>query len=218
MTVYKQYFLYSLYMDLLFKLSNALKTISDYTFFEYNNHIYIDSVELYFHMIYIFEIINNYYEYNDNNDNILVKEDMSFKVFILSNCVIRFCDNNIFNNNYKNNYLYIINKDHPNLEHIYNIFTTDKYIIIISKKVIPLIIDNKINQNHKIDFDKLYNEMSDLIVDLKNDNYSHNDFRLDNIGYDNILDKYILFDFDKFSNIFKSTDNDSLIKSIHKYW
>lgn len=205
-------------MNLFFRLYYAFKKILLYDFFQYNKHIYIDSIDLYYQMVYIFEIINEFYEYNNKYDEILIKEDMNIKVFVLSKCIIRICDNNIFNKYYKDNYDYIIKKNHLNLEHIYNIFETNKYTIIVSKKVIPLIINNKINQNHKIDFDKLYNEISNLIVEFKNDNYFHNDISLDNIGYDNILDKYILYDFDKFSNIFISNDNENLIRSIYNYW
>ena len=59
--------------------------------------------------------------------------------------------------------------------------------------------------------------MNQLIKQLLIDGYSHNDVRIDNIGYDPILDKYILFDFDKCNMSNSNNDFNTLNKSINFY-
>ena len=203
---------------LLNKMSDAFNYYSSNTFFEEeNHHIYINSEELSHKITNILETVHYKYNKSDTSDfDIYVKEDMHIKVFILSNCVIRICDLDIYIKSYNDVFNYITHLKHPNFEHIYEIFFTDKYVFIVSKKIIPLVIDYKINPILRIEFDDLYDQISGLIVIIKEDNYSHGDVRIDNIGYDPDLNKYVLFDFDKFSKK-KSNDLNTLGSSIRIY-
>ena len=203
---------------LLNKLSNSFLYYTDKSFFDYNTHIYLDNYNLINQFNDICYNIHNTYNKNDLSDyNIIVKEDMHIKVFILSNCIIRICHIDTYNYKYNELYNYIIKLNHENIEHIYNIYHTNKYILIVSKCIIPLIIDNKINPLHYPKFDILINQIEEVINVLLDNGYSHNDVNIDNIGYDSELDKYILFDFDKCKKSNKTNDLYNLIKSIKYY-
>jgi len=205
-------------MNLLDKLSSAFQYYTDYTLFVQNDHIFIDSIELYLQFDEICNNINKLYNRSDiSNFHIIIKEDMNIKVFVLSYCVIRICSINIYNERYIHVFDYIQNKNHSNLEQIYNIYLTDKYIIIVSKCIIPLITNNIINPLHTPDYTMIYYQMYQLIDQLIIDGYSHNDVRIDNIGYDPNIDKYVLFDFDKFNISNINNDLYTLNKSIQFY-
>jgi len=205
-------------MYLLNKLSISFEYYTDYSFFIMNNHIYIDNLLLYSQLNEIFNNIDLLYNKSDiSNYQIIIKEDMSIKVFVLSHCVIRICCIDIYNKKYIHIFNYIKNKNHINLEQIYNIYFTNKYVIIVSKCIIPLIINSIINPLHIPKFELLKYQMSQLINQLLIDGYSHNDVCIDNIGYDPILDKYILFDFDKCNMSNSNNDLNTLNKSINFY-
>jgi hypothetical protein len=121
-------------MSLLDKLSSAFFYYTDFTLFDKNDHIFIDNNELYLQFDNICNIIHILYNKSDKSDfQIIIKEDMHIKVFVLSYCVIRICHINVYNDKYIHIYEYIQNKNLSNLEHIYNIYYTNKYIIIVSK-------------------------------------------------------------------------------------
>ena len=205
-------------MDLLNRLSIAFKYYTDYSLFIKNDHIFIDNIELYLQFNNICNNINILYNNSDISDyHIIIKEDMFIKVFVLSYCVIRICHINIYYDRYIHIYTYIQDKNHSNLEHIYNIYLTDKYVIIVSKCIIPLIVDNMINPLHDPDYIMIRLQMYQLIEQLINDGYSHNDVRIDNIGYDPNINKYVLFDFDKFNISNYNNDFYTLNKSIEFY-
>ena len=203
---------------LLKKISDSFLYYTDKSFFDYNTHIYLDNYVLINQFNDICYDIHNTYNKNDiSNYNIIVKEDMHIKVFILSNCIIRICHIDTYKYRYSEFYNHIIQLNHDNIEYIYNIYYTDKYVIIVSKCVIPLIVDNKINILHYPNFDILINQIEEVINVLLYNGYSHNDVNIDNIGYDSELNKYILFDFDKCKKSNKTNDLYNLIKSIKYY-
>ena len=195
---------------LINKLNNVFYFYTDRSLFENNHHIFIDNYNLFIQINIIINNIHILYNKSDISDyNIILKEDMHIKVFVLSNCIIRICNINIYNKFYICIYKYIIELFHPNLEQIYDIYFTTKYVIIVSKSIIPLVINNMINPLHKPNYTLLRNQMNNLIKQFINDGYAHNDVRIDNIGYDNENDLYVLFDFDKFN---KSNINNDLLQ------
>ena len=189
--------------------------------FTYNRHIYIDSNELKQKFAYTLNLINNKYNNNDLSDKYIVafKEDMSLKVFVLQNCVLRICEKEIFNLKYKKIYEKIIELNSTLLEKIYEIFDIGKYFIIVSKKIIPVNTDNKwnIKTNEEI-FGKLWNEIILLINILCENNITHDDLILDNIGYDVELNNFVAFDFDKFTihNTSDTINKNAIINSFKK--
>jgi len=183
--------------QLLSKMSNAFDIYTSCTFWKYNRHFYIDTESL-DSLISVFDNIHNLYNNKDVTDfNIYVKEDMTFKVFVLSHCIVRICDTQVFESRYKEGYECLISLNNSSCEKIYEIITSGKFTIIVSHKIIPLILDGNINPSLRIDFDNLWNDISSFVHILNSCEYEHGDVRLDNIGYDQISDKYVLFDFDK---------------------
>jgi Ser/Thr protein kinase RdoA (MazF antagonist) len=79
------------------------------------------------------------------------------------------------------------------------------------------VIDNKINPLHKPNYILIREQMHKLIYQFISDGYSHNDVRIDNIGYDSENDLYVLFDFDKFNKSTTNNDINILDKSIRYY-
>lgn len=170
--------------------------------FKYNEHIYIDSDELKHKFAQILNLINHKYNNDDLSDKYIIafKEDMSLKVFVLQNCVLRICEKNIFESKHKYIYEKIIKLNSPYLEQIYEIFDVDKYVIIVSKKIIPVNTNNK--WNIKISEEtliKLWDQIIELINFLYINNATHDDLMLDNIGYDIETNNFVAFDFDKFT-------------------
>jgi len=200
------------------RLNNVFYLYTDSTLFDNNHHIFIDNYDLFIQMNIIINNIHIKYNRSDiSNFNITLKDDMNIKVFVLSNCIIRICQVTIYNNIYIYVYNYIINLIHPNLEQIFDIYHTDKYVIIVSKSIIPLVIDNKINPIHMPDYTQIRYQMQQLINQFIIDGYSHNDVRIDNIGYDKDTNRYVLFDFDKFNKSNNNNDLYMLDKSIKYY-
>jgi len=181
-----------------------------------NMFIYIDSDNLKEQIVNILNEISVNYN-NSKYDILNIKEDMIFKVFVLQYCVVRICETKTFIDKYKNIIDKIISINNINIEYIYKYYTTNKYVLLISKRIEPLIIHNEVNKNINIDFDEIYNQITKTIGILLKHNLSHNDVRLDNIGYDKQLNTYVLFDFDKtcFTNI--NNDINNLIMSIYHY-
>ena len=213
--------------NIINQINTTLEIYSDYTLFTPNCHIYLESSYDKNIFISILDYIIKCYNKSDYLDGQIemIKDDMNIKVIIMRNCILRICQTDIYEQYYEKEFDFIRCLKHPNLEHIYEVIKTYKYTYIISKKVIPLLTGMKLNPNLMIDYDNLYNEIVCLISDLKEYNKSHKDVRLDNIGYDPEIDKYILFDFDKFgennsmnnnsmNNNSIKTDIDILVKSI----
>lgn len=200
------------------RLNHVFYDYTDKSLFDLNHHIFIDNYNLFIEINIIINNIHILYNKSDITDyNIVLKEDMNIKVFVLSNCIIRICLTTIYDKFYICIYKYIIDLLHPNLEHIYNIYHTTKYVIIVSKSIIPLVIDNRINPLHVPDFKLIREQMNNLIKLFIKDGYSHNDVRIDNIGYDSENNLYVLFDFDKFNKSNNNNDLYLLDKSIHYY-
>ncbi len=203
---------------MLDKLNKVFYYYTDTSLFDDNHHIYIDNYNLFIQINIIMNNIHLLYNKSDmTNYRIILKDDMNIKVFVLSNCIIRICHIIIYDRLYIDIYRYIIDLLHPNLELIYNIYMTTKYVIIVSKLIIPLVIDNKINPLHKPNYILIREQMHKLIYQFILDGYSHNDVRIDNIGYDSENDLYVLFDFDKFNKSTTNNDIHILDKSIRYY-
>ncbi len=199
--------------NLLNKIDVAFKYYTGWSIYDDNPHFYIDSHQL---NDSFSELIN---EINDNIDTLIyVKEDMPLKVFVLKDYVIRVCLSSLYYVKYNKIFNLIREWRHSNLESIHLISDIGKYVIIVSKRVEPLIVNNNINKNINIDFEKLYYDITTVINDLKDINAVHGDVSLDNIGYDSELDKYILFDYDKFKmNESSSIDYHKLEVSLQFY-
>lgn len=191
--------------QLLTKMSNAFDIYTSCTFWETNRHLYIDNIELLQQLIIAFDKIYDLYNKDDSDFEIYVKEDMIFKVFVLSNCVVRICDSQIFESRYKEGFDFIMSLNNSSCEKIYEIITCGKFTIIVSHKLIPVIVDGIVNTS-VIDFDKLWDNISSFVYLLNSLGYVHGDVRLDNIGYDVVSDRYVLFDFDKLHK--STTSND----------
>jgi len=204
--------------QLLSKMSNAFDIYTSCTFWESNRHIYIDNTELLQSLINVFDKIHNLYNNKDVTDfPIYVKEDMIFKVFVLSHCVVRICDTQIFEYRYKEGYEFLISLNNSSCEKIYEIIICGKFTMIISHKLIPVILDGGLNPSLIIDFDNLWNDISNFVHILNFCEYVHGDVRLDNIGYDQISDKYVLFDFDKLHKSIISNDIHTFEVSLKNY-
>ena len=180
-------------IKLINKIDIAFKYYTGWSLYDENPHFYIDSNELNESFMKLIDFIGE-----DNSSMIYIKEDMPLKVIVLKNHVIRVCLSPLYYKKYEKIFNFIKKWDHPNLENIDIIRDIGKYIIIVSKKVEPLVIDNNINKNVNIDYDKLYFEIISLINDFKDIGAVHGDVSLDNIGYDKESDRYILFDYDNF--------------------
>lgn len=208
--------------DVFTRIKLIFNIVTGFTMFQQNPHFHIDSLDSEYQFILILRNILENYNNNDNSSEtvISIKEDMLIKVIVLKYCVIRICKKNIYNTIYSDIYKNISKLNHCNLEYIYNYIIGDNYVFIVSKTIIPLVINNNLNQLVKVDFDELYNQMTSLSYDLNMYNMAHNDIRLDNIGYDSDLNKYILFDFDKFKINTTNYNNNNiynLFKSISYY-
>lgn len=180
-----------------------IKYFNDKSIYEPTNYIYIDnSIKNIFA-----ETLNELNrKYNKNcipTDDFIecMKDDMEIKVFILKHCVLRICFLDKFNEKYLEIYKTIMNWNHTHLEQVYEIITIDKYVIIVSKKIIPIYSNSNqlnIEINHDI-LHKLKNEIYDLIIFLSTNNAIHRDLLTDNIGYDFETNNFVAFDFDKFT-------------------
>ena len=175
------------------------------TIFEQNDCLYLEHNSEKNQFSNILNIINTKYNNSDMSSDFieLLKDDMHVKVLVLKNCVMRICKKEIYNKYYKNVYETIIKWNHKHLETIYEIYDTNNYIIIASKKITPVFgnySDYK-QTNFKIDGSlliKLHNQMFDLIGFLSSNNAIHNDLCLDNIGFDFDTGNFVAYDFDKF--------------------
>ena len=204
------------------KLSSSLYDICGYTFMDNNPYIFFENINEIYRMVEILEIIHNKYNCGDKtNYTIITKEDMNFKVFVLSNCVIKICLTDLYYKKYEQIYKIIINLNHKNLEKIYEIFDTGKYTIIISKKIIPLFVNSSLNPILNIEIEEINFMIGSLINEINQNGLYHNDIRVDNMGYDQYTQEYILFDFDKskyefngYNKRIKTIDNDDLYNSL----
>jgi hypothetical protein len=205
--------------SLIDAINCMLDKYSGYVITKPNVHIYMKNEYEESNFKKIMDYIVSTYNNSDYSEDGLeqIKDDMNFVVIVLSKCVIRVCKTDIFNKNYKLNYDFIMRSSHSNLEKIYEVINLDTYTYIISKKIIPL-LDSvcEVNKLHNIDYDDLYYQMSGLYSYLKENKKSHGDIRLDNIGYDNDLEQYVLFDFDKFGNYNGINEMDMLSESIER--
>jgi hypothetical protein len=198
-------------------INSMLDSYSGYTITQPNDRIYIENEDELCNFREIIDYIVSRYNDFDYSKNTLeqIKDDMNFIVIVLSKCVIRVCKTNLFDKKYRSSYDFIMKSMHPNLEKIYEIIRKDAYVYIVSKKIIPLLDSRcRTNELHKTDYDELYYQMSNTCMYLKENNKSHGDLRLDNIGYDNDLEKYVLFDFDKFGDYNGIYEMDMLYNSI----
>ena len=176
----------------------------DYTcesIFAHNNCLYIDSNDLKTNFTNTLLIIIERYNNGHFSENLIegMKDDMHIKVFILKHCILRICETSVFNADYKDTYMQVINWSNPHLETIYEIFNIGKYTLIVSKKIIPLF--DSLTPN--IDFDdnllkQLVTQMYGLMHFLHENHATHCDLLLDNIGYDSETNCFVAFDFDKF--------------------
>jgi hypothetical protein len=185
-----------------------------YLIFEQNDCLYLESSEEKTHFINILNFINNKYNNNDTSEDFieLLKDDMHLKVLVLKNCVMRICNKEIYYKYYKNVYETIIKWNHKHLETIYEIYKTNNYVIIISKKITPIFGNDDYKKTNFIINDtlltKLENEMYELIAFLADNNAIHSDLCLDNIGFDFETNNFVAYDFDKFKIKFNVSDID----------
>ena len=88
------------------------------------------------------------------------------------------------------------------LEHIYEIIDSKNLdiLIVVSKTVDTTDFKNRLKEDTLI----INEDIIKALNYLGNNNWMHNDTRIDNIGYDKQLNKYVLFDFDmsRFSDNF----------------
>jgi len=157
-------------------------------------------------------------KYNNSESEILsIKEDMHIKVIVLNLCILRIIPTDLYNERFSNFYKYAQDMGHPNLEHIYEIYKTKDYIFIVTKKIKPLIkfceaiCEIVLDTTHKLNLEKLKINMTSILAKINSDGYNHNDCTLDNIGYDESTDSYVLFDFDKISCSKKRSCEGSII-------
>jgi hypothetical protein len=204
-------------MNLYDHLNNAFNFYTDMLFEQPNPHIFFsNNIEINFYKL-LFNQINNQYNKSETTPQVeSVKEDMIIKVFVLKHCILRICSRTNYDKYYCQTYEYIKNLSHKNLETIFNLFINANYVIIISKKIIPLITSTKnpskhgyiINSLLSINLQKLIIQIALVLYKINSDGYSHNDACLDNIGFDEDSQNFVLFDFDKFTNVSKSANHD----------
>jgi hypothetical protein len=189
----------------------------DYSLFNQNNCLYLKSCDEKNKFNDILNIINNKYNNNDVSSDFieLLKDDMNIKVFVLKNCIMRICEKQIYNKYYSEVYKTLIKWNHKNLETIYEIYNTNYYVIIVSKKIMPIF--NNYYDHKKTNFDiddtllaKLQNQIFDLIQFLADNGAIHNDLCLDNIGFDSETNNFVAYDFDKFKIKLNDETNDEI--------
>ena len=164
-------------------------------------------------------------KYNNNNQDVeLIKTDTGIIVIILKNIVIK-----IYTKNKYDKIKEIIESKHPNIEKKIKHIKLKNFYFVISEKVIPVLIDFKINpilNNEKVkkDKEKIEKNINSALDEIDELGFVHGDTRLDNIGVKINENKYtyILFDFGatniKNESIGNSNnDKNDLIKSINLF-
>ena len=171
-------------------------------------------------------ILNSITEkYNQKNQEIeLIKTDTGIIVIVLKNIVIK-----IYTEKKYEKIRDIIGSNHPNIEREKKSIKLKDIYFVISHKIIPILIDFKINpilNSDKIkgDIENLRIQINKALDEIDELGFIHGDTRLDNIGVEIKDNKYnyILFDFGATVNkneSLRSTDYDrmDLDKSIKLY-
>jgi hypothetical protein len=143
--------------------------------------------------------------FNRNNVNVLSSKSNAALTIILEHCVVRIYNNDIFNRKIKNLLPIVIsaeNSENNYFEVIHKVYDTEFYVVVASEKVIPvkvtgptgLVINPELTGIFSLE--TAYEHITNALSILHHANITHNDVRLDNIGYRESDGKYILFDFD----------------------
>ena len=162
-------------------------------------------------------ILNSITEkYNQKNQEIeLIKTDTGIIVIVLKNIVIK-----IYTEKKYEKIRDIIGSNHPNIEREKKSIKLKDIYFVISHKIIPILIDFKINpilNSDKIkgDIENLRIQINKALDEIDELGFIHGDTRLDNIGVEIKDNKYnyILFDFGATVNkneSLRSTDYDRM--------
>jgi hypothetical protein len=162
-------------------------------------------------------ILNSITEkYNKKNQEIeLIKTDTGIIVIVLKNIVIK-----IYTEKKYEKIRDIIGSNHPNIEREKKSIKLKDIYFVISHKIIPILIDFKINpilNSDKIkgDIENLRIQINKALDEIDELGFIHGDTRLDNIGVEIKDNKYnyILFDFGATVNkneSLRSTDYDRM--------
>lgn len=138
------------------------------------------------------------------NDSSLVsfKNDGLIVLVFKKICIKIFSKKNIISRNLDMLFNILLKNECEYLEHIYEIIDSKNLdiLIVVSKTVDTTDFKERLKEDTLI----INEDIIKALNYLGNNNWMHNDTRIDNIGYDQELNKYVLFDFDmsKFSDNF----------------
>ena len=152
------------------------------------------------------ESSNSFISFKNDGLIVLVFKKICIKIFSKENIIPRNIDQ-LYNLLQKNKSIY--------LEKIYEIIPEDQLdiLIVVSKTVDTFQFKERLAN----DTLKIKDDITNALIYLKNHNWTHYDARIDNVGYDQELNKYVLFDFDMSKyNEDHSILNNNLINDINK--
>jgi hypothetical protein len=159
------------------------------------------------------EILIKYNE--DQHSFVSFKNDGLIVLVFKGVCIKVFSKENIIPRNIDRLYNLLQKNNSPYLEQIYEVINSDQLniSIVVSKTVDTNHFKNRLETDSSVIKENIRN----ALIYLKDHNWTHYDTRIDNVGYDQELNKYILFDFDmsKYDED-PSILNNNLINDINK--
>ena len=171
---------------------------------KFYSKLYIDTSNRCFNFDMINHLINsvldNEYKKNEDIKFLQFKDDMVI-VFVFNKITIKLYNYVKYKEKQLDElYKILLNNTCKNIEHIFDVieYETFNFVIVISKTISTNIIQ----------CDKLLIDTQLALNYLMKFNWNHRDCLIDNIGYDNDQDCYVLFDFEKS----RYTDKDELLK------
>jgi len=155
-------------------------------------------------------------KYNEDQHSFVSFKNDGLIVLVFKNiCIKVFSKENIIPRNIDRLYNLLKKNESPYLEKINEIISEDELniLIVISKTVDTNHFKNRLENDSSI----IKEDIQKALIYLKNNNWTHYDTRIDNVGYDQELNNYVLFDFDmsKYNEDYALLDN-NLLNDINK--
>jgi hypothetical protein len=149
---------------------------------------------------------NSFISFKNDGLIVLVFKSICIKIFSKQNIIPRFIDKL---------YDILLENNCPYLEQIYEIRDDDKLnvFIVVSKTIDTQKFKDRLEQDSSI----IKEDIEHALIYLKSNKWTHYDARIDNVGFDQELNNYVLFDFDMSKYDEDSTLlNNNLINDINK--
>ena len=134
-------------------------------------------------------------KYNEDQHSFVSFKNDGLIVLVFKNiCIKVFSKENIIPRNIDRLYNLLKKNESPYLEKINEIISEDQLniFIVISKTVDTQKFKDRLENDSSI----IKEDIQNALIYLKNNNWTHYDARIDNVGFDQELNNYVLFDFD----------------------